>query len=62
MEDQHGAQERNSTLHIVAKKDDLEGVQILLEYGADPHPENKNGKRPADLTTSKLVKAVFDWF
>nr|WP_275428347.1 ankyrin repeat domain-containing protein [Stenotrophomonas pavanii] len=40
----------NTALHWLMKRGDFEGIQYLLEAGADPLLRNEDGKRAADMT------------
>ena len=47
-------------LHSAAEKGDIEGVKVLLEYGADPQAANAEGKRAIDLTRNKRVREALE--
>ena len=51
-QDPHG----NTILHLAAKRDSMEGVQLCLELGVDPFAKNGKGKLALELTKDDKIK------
>ena len=45
-------------LHLVANRNQLELVELLLAYGADPLLTNDDGKKPVELSSDDEVKKL----
>ena len=44
-----------SLLHLCAERDDMEGVKMLLDFGADPKVKDKNEKEPCQLPKDMAI-------
>ena len=49
---------RATALMVAAHEDDLESIQLLLDYGADTTIKDKNGKTALDWAHDEETKAL----
>ncbi len=58
--DQAVTKEKNTSLHLAAKADDMEIVQLLLDCGADPEKWNEKNQTPHSILIVKGHKEITD--
>lgn len=49
---------RRTPLWLAARNNQLETVSVLLQHGANPFLDSKDGKKPVDVTTDKNVEKL----
>ncbi|XP_074048509.1 ankyrin repeat and SOCS box protein 11 isoform X3 [Macrotis lagotis] len=49
--------EMESPLHVAARNSSLDLVHLLIDFGAQPHSKNAEGKRPVDLVSPNSTLA-----
>ena len=50
--------DKRTALHVVAERNNLQGVTFLLKLGANPTAKDINGNTPAALTSSAQIKEL----